>query len=115
MYHKNRHQINDHWRFHFEDDAPETVTLPHSWNALDTMEPELASRCRRGTGWYERTIDETAVFQLDGLENGRFLFVQGLNWIGFRECFYFNRPLQVAFIIGYFSWIHIVHQRGRDH
>ena len=57
MYRKNRHQINDNWHFQFEDEASETITLPHSWNALDTMEPDVASRYRRGTGWYERVIE----------------------------------------------------------
>lgn len=57
MIRTNRHQINDNWRFQFEDEAAEAVTLPHSWNAFDTMEPDLASRYRRGTGWYERMIE----------------------------------------------------------
>ena len=59
MVRKNRVQINDDWRFHFEDDPVEAVTLPHTWNALDTMEPDLAAHAahyRRGTGWYEREI-----------------------------------------------------------
>ena len=60
MYRKNRLKINDNWRFQFEDEAAESVTLPHSWNALDAVEPDLANRYRRGTGWYERIIEEAA-------------------------------------------------------
>ena len=61
MVRKNRVQINDNWHFQFEDKAAQWVTLPHSWNGLDTMEPDLAHHYRRGTGWYERTIAATAV------------------------------------------------------
>ena len=71
MIHENRIQINSNWLFHFEDDAAsavaESVTLPHTWNGLDTMEPDRAANSaaklaaklahyRRGTGWYEREI-----------------------------------------------------------
>ncbi len=57
MYHTNRRQINDNWRFRFEDGPEEKyVTLPHTWNALDTMEPAPARHYRRGTGWYERPL-----------------------------------------------------------
>ncbi|MEM7114634.1 MAG: glycoside hydrolase family 2 TIM barrel-domain containing protein [Chloroflexota bacterium] len=59
-------QINDNWRFQFEDEAAESVTLPHSWNALDAVEPDLANRYRRGTGWYERVIEKTAVSASSG-------------------------------------------------
>ena len=57
MYHINRIKINDNWRFQFEDEAEESINLPHSWNTLDTMEPDLAAHYRRGVGRYERDID----------------------------------------------------------
>jgi len=60
MYHSNRQKINDNWRFQFEDEAAESVTLPHTWNALDTMEPDLDKHYRRGTGRYEREIEAGA-------------------------------------------------------
>ncbi|MCA9969389.1 MAG: hypothetical protein KC425_04190, partial [Anaerolineales bacterium] len=53
--------MNDGWRFRLEDAAFEAVTLPHTWNALDTMAPEPASHYRRGVGVYERDLAETAV------------------------------------------------------
>jgi len=66
MIHKNRVQINDNWRFRFEDEPTAWVTLPHTWNALDTMEPDPAAKLahyRRGTGWCEQVEvgGETAV------------------------------------------------------
>ena len=60
MYHTNRIQINDNWRFQLENGDEEWVTLPHTWNALDTMEPDEAKHYRRGTGWYERKMAESS-------------------------------------------------------
>ncbi len=53
--------INDNWKF-VKSDAPsapadavwESVTLPHSWNAVDGMD---GSRPWRGSAWYEREIE----------------------------------------------------------
>ena len=67
MRHIRRTRINDGWRFSFgkreqpptweETGGWEPVTLPHSWNALDTMEPEHREKWyRRGTGWYARRL-----------------------------------------------------------
>jgi beta-galactosidase len=41
------------WRFRFEDDPWESIRLPHSWNALDTMSTDPATHYRRGVGIYE--------------------------------------------------------------
>lgn len=60
--------VNASWRFHLGDlplsDAslglgPEwaPVTLPHSWNALDTMEADPARHYHRGIGWYVRRVE----------------------------------------------------------
>ncbi len=67
MRRSSRIELNQGWWFHFGDDlrpwesrheGPEwsAVTLPHSWNALDSMEPDLRSRYRRGAGWYTRDL-----------------------------------------------------------
>src|SRR5579859_3815187 len=55
--------LNDNWHFHGgEIDRAtlssewEMVTLPHSWNALDTMETMIEHHYYRGAGWYERDI-----------------------------------------------------------
>ena len=50
----NRTLLNEGWRFHFEDDDWQAVNLPHSWNALDTMNTDTDSFYRRGVGIYER-------------------------------------------------------------
>jgi beta-galactosidase len=43
------------WRFRFEDESDwQPVDLPHSWNALDTMDTDPACHYRRGVGIYER-------------------------------------------------------------
>lgn len=60
-------RINDGWRFCLADLAPEVVytldklawsrvTLPHSWNELDTMEVDEAHHYTRAVGWYAREI-----------------------------------------------------------
>lgn len=68
MRHQTAKRINDCWRFHLGDISPEAVmsagepdwsrvTLPHSWNALDTMEVEEACHYTRAVGWYAREIE----------------------------------------------------------
>ena len=56
MYHTNRIRTNENWLFQFENGVTESVTLPHTWNALDTMEPDLAQHYRRGVGVYKRPL-----------------------------------------------------------
>jgi beta-galactosidase len=63
-----RTNFNTGWHFHFGEPAggPGTfdttasgwqpVMLPHSWNALDTMETDPAAHYRRGAGWYARDL-----------------------------------------------------------
>ncbi|GAB5491933.1 MAG: glycoside hydrolase family 2 TIM barrel-domain containing protein [Phototrophicaceae bacterium] len=58
MYRLNRIKINSDWRFRFETDSEwETVDLPHSWNALDTMSTDPDWYYRRGTGIYEKDFE----------------------------------------------------------
>ncbi|MCB0036570.1 MAG: hypothetical protein KDE51_21205, partial [Anaerolineales bacterium] len=56
MYHLKRILLNDGWRFQFENGPAERVTLPHTWNALDTMDTNLERHYRRGIGRYERLV-----------------------------------------------------------
>jgi beta-galactosidase len=65
MRHQSARRINDRWRFHLGDVSVESasacswtsVTLPHSWNALDEMEIEEVRHYRRAIGWYMREIE----------------------------------------------------------
>ncbi len=68
MRHQAAIRINDHWRFHLGDLSPAAVghapmldwpivTLPHSWNAFDTIEVEPARHYRRATGWYVHDLE----------------------------------------------------------
>lgn len=52
MVHPQRINLNPGWTFRFENEPSEPVTLPHSWNALDTMAIDPARHYRRGTGIY---------------------------------------------------------------
>ncbi len=46
------------WRFRFETDSSwQTVTLPHTWNATDTMDTNLERHYHRGTGIYELNFE----------------------------------------------------------
>lgn len=56
MTHTQRTKLNEGWHFQFEHESAEWVTLPHTWNALDTMHPDPAQHYRRGVGVYTRTI-----------------------------------------------------------
>ena len=68
MRHVTARNINDGWSFHLGDLALDSVwsrrdaaawtpvTLPHSWNALDTMEVEPSGHYTRAFGWYTRRI-----------------------------------------------------------
>ena len=73
------------WQFRFEDGLQEEVTLPHSWNAFDTMRLD-ESWYRRGVGVYETQLttdpkqrtfvrfgaaSQKAVVYWDGAEIGR--------------------------------------------
>ncbi len=53
MYRPNRKKCNTGWRFQYEDDEWEDVTLPHTWNAFDTMSTDPNWHYRRGIGVYE--------------------------------------------------------------
>jgi beta-galactosidase len=55
--HRGRVSLDGGWRFRFQDEDWEQVRLPHSWNALDTMSLD-ENRYRRGTGVYERELQE---------------------------------------------------------
>jgi len=68
MRHQSARCINDRWDFHLGDLEPETlqrnrdlswdrIALPHSWNALDTMEVEDTRHYMRAVGWYVREIE----------------------------------------------------------
>ncbi len=56
MQRPHRINLNADWQFQFEQQRPETVHLPHSWNALDTMEVRLDQHYRRGVGVYTKRI-----------------------------------------------------------
>lgn len=61
-----RTNLDQGWRFQFSEDedgipddnpnAWESVTLPHTWNALDAVHPDPAAHYRRGIGHYVRNI-----------------------------------------------------------
>lgn len=61
MYHTKRTLLNDQWQFRWDSTAVwQDITLPHSWNALDTMNSNPAQHYKRGTGHYRRTLSVTA-------------------------------------------------------
>ncbi|MCA9979452.1 MAG: hypothetical protein KDD89_01410, partial [Anaerolineales bacterium] len=61
MYHTNRLLLNDHWRVSADPTAVgKSITLPHSWNAHDTMHPDPAQHYRRGVWHYQRPLTVTA-------------------------------------------------------
>ena len=53
MYRTNRRNLNTGWRFNFKGEASQPVHLPHTWNALDTMNTDPHMHYRRGVGLYE--------------------------------------------------------------
>src|SRR5258707_5172778 len=68
MRHLTAKQINDNWCFHLGECSPEalkrthglawsSVTLPHIWNALDTMEVNETRHYTRAIGWYAREVE----------------------------------------------------------
>jgi len=56
--------LSDGWSFQFEDEPPQSVSLPHCWNATDTMDTDPASHYRRGRGTY--TLNFTPPQNADG-------------------------------------------------
>ncbi len=57
IYRPARQTLNTGWRFRFQTDNDwQTVNLPHTWNALDTMSTDPDWHYRRGVGTYEREI-----------------------------------------------------------
>lgn len=63
----NRMLINKGWQFSFEGEPPTPIDLPHSWNAEDTMNPDLAEHYRRGVGVYTYTIPPSMIVKSDRL------------------------------------------------
>ncbi len=79
MRHATSVLANDSWRFHLgelpDGDPPSgagdyadqagwaSVTLPHTWNALDTMEADPARHYTRSVGWYVREFARPAAGQ----------------------------------------------------
>jgi len=79
MRHATSVLANDAWRFHLGElptgepparaaDCADhagwaSVTLPHSWNALDTMETDPALHYTRSAGWYVREFARPAAGQ----------------------------------------------------
>jgi beta-galactosidase len=67
MRHMHASNINDQWHFHLgELPSPwepvtnatwSLVSLPHSWNALDTMEIAAHHHYTRAAGWYMRKLE----------------------------------------------------------
>ncbi|HTE83925.1 MAG TPA: hypothetical protein VK821_04265, partial [Dehalococcoidia bacterium] len=55
---RSRLCLNDGWRFRFEGERGDAtpVSLPHSWNALDTMECHPEQHYRRAVGIYECSL-----------------------------------------------------------
>ncbi len=51
---RNIYKINDNWTFRRGGDAPETVTIPHCYNAVDGQD---GSKIFRGITTYERNIE----------------------------------------------------------
>jgi len=74
------------WRFHFGDDPWESVTLPHTWNALDTMSTDTEFYYRRGVGTYELE------FQPPPGADGRRLWLS-FGAVAQRGCVYFDDVL----------------------
>lgn len=81
-----RYTINEGWRFHggiaadahqpgFDDGSWQRISLPHTWNASDSLDKNV--QYRRGTGWYRRTLT------LDPSLRGRRLFLhfEGANQV----------------------------------
>jgi beta-galactosidase len=49
---QNEVELFSGWTFQFEDGPTQPVTLPHTWNALDTMDTDPSRHYRRGRGTY---------------------------------------------------------------
>ena len=54
--------LNEGWHFTFEGGATVPVTLPHTWNATDTMDTDAARHYRRGQGIYELAFSPNPVW-----------------------------------------------------
>jgi beta-galactosidase len=52
---ENQIELSTGWTFQFEDEDAHPVSLPHCWNALDTMDTDPTRHFRRGRGTY--TLD----------------------------------------------------------
>jgi beta-galactosidase len=92
----HRRRLNEGWRFRFDGEAASAagpVTLPHTWNALDTMCPEVDNHYRRGRGIYE--CDLVPVGQPEDLRWLEFEAVAQRAWV------YFDGDLLAAHHGGY--------------
>jgi beta-galactosidase len=78
-----RLNLNADWRFQPGTDAAtqpderawRPVTLPHTWNATDALDRDVAYR--RGIGWYERRLEVPAALRGKRL----FLYFEGANQV----------------------------------
>lgn len=75
MRHSGAESLNEGWRFRLGDLPPwsessgwHAVVLPHSWNALDTMEVDRSKHYARAVGWYAREFSSPAPDQRLWLE-----------------------------------------------
>src|SRR5579859_6092768 len=66
----NQQSLDSGWSFRFQDEPWRSVSLPHSWNALDTMDALQPGHYRRGVGSYARELPEQS------LEPGRRLWLE---------------------------------------
>ncbi len=55
---QSRMALNSAWRFRLESagDDWRTISLPHTWNVLDTMETDRRRHYHRGIGVYARRL-----------------------------------------------------------
>ena len=54
---RSLYKINDNWTFRIGGNAPETVTIPHCYNAVDGQD---GSKMFRGVTTYERNLEITS-------------------------------------------------------
>ena len=86
-----KHTINEEWRFYpgevsgaavrdHDDDAWQTVDLPHTWNAVDSY--DKTPGYKRGIGWYRKSLENVSV------PPGRrhFVYFEGANQIADVYC-----------------------------
>ncbi|UTA48655.1 glycoside hydrolase family 2 protein [Simiduia sp. 21SJ11W-1] len=110
-----RTNFNDHWRYaHANAPSPnakalatvtqwQPVTLPHTWNATDTVDPTPGYR--RATGWYQKTFTVSEAghyrlhFEAANMEtqiylNGHMIGEHVGGYVGFKQSL--NKHLKVG-------------------